>query len=148
MERKAYFWLVIVLGMIFVSMFIGLLFIFINKCISRRAQQFKINAQQSANHGFYAEGSQYHPKQLEEELPPLPARDPSLFSGPTAASYEDVVNLPDYVKVAEEAAPPPYQSAAAPVQKEACSDRYSVSTEAYDDVVLPGYESEDYDDVV
>ncbi|KAJ8275828.1 hypothetical protein COCON_G00075800 [Conger conger] len=140
---RQYFWLLIVLGIVFVSILIGLLFIWINNCITRTAEQYTINSQRSE---FYAESSQYHPKQLEEELPPLPARNPSFRSCSSSASYEDIDN-PEYVHVDEKAAPPPYQSRAAPVQEEACRDRDSVSTEAYDDVVPPGYESEDYDDV-
>ncbi|KAG9341451.1 hypothetical protein JZ751_019261 [Albula glossodonta] len=69
------------------------------------------------------------------------------FFGPSTASYEEIAALPDYVKMDEKVAPPPYQSAAIPVDVEPCPDRASVSTEAYDDVVPPGYDSEDYDDV-
>ncbi|KAJ8343030.1 hypothetical protein SKAU_G00329580 [Synaphobranchus kaupii] len=144
---REFFWLFVMLGMVIVSIVFGILFFVINKCINRRAEQFKINSQQTSNHEFYKD-SRYHPEQLEEELPPLPARHPYVPSCPSSVSYEDVTNLPDYVKVDEKAAPPPYQSTTTPVQNELCPDRNSVSTEAYDDVVLPGYESDqDYDDV-
>ncbi|KAJ8394740.1 hypothetical protein AAFF_G00043400 [Aldrovandia affinis] len=143
---REYFWLLLVLGMVFVSTLIGLLFLFINKCISRRADNYKTNSQQNASHEFYTD-SQYHPKQLEEDLPPLPPRNsPILPSCPKSASYEEMAPLPNYVKVDEKIAPPPYQSCAIPVP-EVCPDNYSVSTEGYDDVVQPGYESEDYDDI-
>lgn len=69
----------------------------------------------------------------------------SLFIS-ASVDYEDIAPLPEYVKVDEKIAPPPYQSSAKPVP-EGCPDNHSVSTEAYDDVVLPGYESEDYDDI-
>ncbi|KAG7483698.1 hypothetical protein MATL_G00041250 [Megalops atlanticus] len=144
---RQYFWLFVVLGMVFITTILGIIFFFINKCISKRAKQYKTNSQQNANNEFYTQSSLYHPKHLEEDLPPLPPRNINLPSCPSTTSYDDIATLPDYVKVDEKAAsPPPYKSTPTPMQK-ACPDRDSISTEAYDDVVPPGYESEDYDDV-
>ncbi|KAI1903726.1 hypothetical protein AGOR_G00030190 [Albula goreensis] len=144
---RDYFWLLVIVGMVMVSTLICIIFIFINKCISRRAATYKTNTLQNASQAFYAESNHYHPDKLEDDLPPLPPRNTNSPSCPSTASYEEIAALPDYVKMDEKVAPPPYQSAAIPVDVEPCPDRASVSTEAYDDVVPPGYDSEDYDDV-
>ncbi|KAG2459462.1 NUP88 protein, partial [Polypterus senegalus] len=64
------------------------------------------------------ESSQYHPKKLEDELPPLPPRDPSL---PKVKTKEDKLKMD--------------------------SKNNNTDSEDYDDVAVPGWVSEDYDDV-
>lgn len=62
--------------------------------------------------------------------------------------YEQVDNLPDYLKMEEDESPQAtHDQPHTPKSKEA-QDQDTLSTEAYDDVMAPpGYDSEDYDDV-
>ncbi|XP_069040387.1 uncharacterized protein [Lepisosteus oculatus] len=159
---RSYFWLWVTLGMVFVSIFLCFLFFLINKCIAKKEPTFFKPDPQPNN--YYARSSQYHPKDLGEELPPLPPRVLDFPSCPSAVSHfsdcsmekvtkcpEDTEKVPDYVKVV--ATPPLTErkevavAMAVPVPVPPCAPECQDSEE-YDDVVSPGYVSEDYDDVV
>ncbi|XP_018597315.1 uncharacterized protein scimp [Scleropages formosus] len=141
------FWLFLVIGMVLVSLVIGLIFLLINKCISKRAAQYK-NTFQNSKPQFYTQNSQYHPKHLEEQLPPLPPRNIAAPSSPASASYEDISSVPDYIKVDEKTPPPPYKQKETPQSMTTSLAHDTTSMDSYDDVISPAYESEDYDDVV
>ncbi|XP_021479360.2 uncharacterized protein LOC110537557 [Oncorhynchus mykiss] len=137
------FWLWVVLGMIFVSMVIGLIFFLINKCISKKAaEQYNTNTPSHTTPQYYAQSSKYHLKDLEDDLPPLPPRTQFLTSCPKTESYENLVGLPDYVKVDDNAPPPPYHHTETLV----CKDNDSLP-EDYDDIGADCQIEEDYDDL-
>ncbi|KAM6970047.1 uncharacterized protein scimp [Aplochiton taeniatus] len=137
---REYFWLLVIIGMIFVSVAIGITFFFVNKCIIKKADE-----NETISNNTYSRNNKYHPKDIEEDLPPLPPR--TQFST-EAQSYENLAEQLDYVKVDEDQ-PPPYQSIVPEACKDVCHDRDSVSTEAYDDIGVDdnGQEEEDYDDI-
>lgn len=65
---------------------------------------------------------------------------------PETESYENLVGLPDYVKVDDNAPPPPYHHTETVVCQDVCHDRDSIS-EDYDDIGADCQSEEDYDDV-
>ncbi|KAK6317240.1 hypothetical protein J4Q44_G00126400 [Coregonus suidteri] len=129
------FLLWVVLGMIFVSLVIGLIFVLINKCISKKAaEQSNTNTPSHTMPECYARSSKYHPKDLEDDLPPLPPRTQFLTSCPETESYENLADLPYNVKVDNKAPPPPYNHTETVVCQDVCHDCDSIS-EDYDDIV-------------
>lgn len=125
--------------MIFVSVVIGIIFLFINRCIIRKA-----DGNETKSNDTYVKSNKYHPKDIEEDLPPLPPRT-QFFT--EAQSYENLADQLDYVKVDEDL-PQPYEYTVPEACTDVCHDRDSVSTEAYDDIgVDDGQGEEDYDDV-
>ncbi|KAL4660583.1 SLP adapter and CSK-interacting membrane protein [Arapaima gigas] len=146
------FWLFLIIGMVLVCLIIGLIFLLINKCISKTAAIYKTNFQENSKPLFYTQNSQYHPKHLEEELPPLPPRNIVPPSRPESANYEDIPNVPDYIKVDEKTPtppppPPPYMQKETPLCTRMAQTNDTASMDSYDDVLTPAYESEDYDDI-
>eukprot|EP00063_Salmo_salar_P077800 XP_014052635.1 PREDICTED: uncharacterized protein LOC106603452 [Salmo salar] len=138
------FLLWVVLGMIFVSLVIGLIFVFINKCISKKAaEQYNRNTPSHTIPESYAQSSKYHPKDLEDDLPPLPPRTQFLTSYPEIESYENLAELPYNVKVDNEAPPPPYHHTETVVCQDVCHDRDSIS-EDYDDIGADCQTAEQY----
>ncbi|XP_071761319.1 uncharacterized protein scimp [Centroberyx gerrardi] len=138
---RKYIWLWVIIGIIFVSLVICLIFILINKCLSEDAESRTLRPHNG--HEYYTQSSKYHPKDLGEDVPPLPPR--TQFLTAEAQSYENLAELPDYVKVEDEVMlppPPPYQYSAPAAD---CSAD-NVSTEDYDDIGAEEGE-EDYDDV-
>ncbi|XP_071023555.1 uncharacterized protein [Oncorhynchus clarkii lewisi] len=136
------FLLWVVLGMIFVSLVIGLIFVFINKCISKKAaEQYNTNRPSHTIPESYAQflpmlsplsrSSKYHPKDLENDLPPLPPRTQFLTSYPEIKNCENLAELPYNVKVDNEAPPPPYHHTETEVCQDVCHDSIS---EDYDDI--------------
>nr|XP_046161677.1 uncharacterized protein LOC123999712 isoform X3 [Oncorhynchus gorbuscha] len=90
------FWLWVVLGMIFVSMVIGLIFILINQCISKKAaEQYNTNTPSRTTPQYYAQSSKYHLKDLEDDLPPLPPRTQFLTSCPKTLVCKDNDGIPE-----------------------------------------------------
>ncbi|XP_048873619.1 SLP adapter and CSK-interacting membrane protein-like [Brienomyrus brachyistius] len=143
---RPFYWLFLVAGMLLVSLIIGCIFLCINKYISRKAKEYKPNFPQNSTPQFYTQNSKYHPHHIEEDLPPLPPRNINLQ--PSFPSYEEISVPPDYIKVVEETPPPPpyqHQEPVERVKERPASD--GASMDSYDDVVAPGYVSEDYDDV-
>ncbi|CAB1352423.1 unnamed protein product, partial [Coregonus sp. 'balchen'] len=143
---REHFWLWVILGMIFVSLVISLIFILINKCISKKAaEQYNTNTSSHTTPEFYAQSSKYHPKDLEDDLPPLPPRTQFLTSCPKTESYENLAELPDYVKVDDKAPPPLYHHTDTLVCQDVSHDHDGIS-EDYDNIGAD-CQSEDYDDL-
>lgn len=63
---------------------------------------------------------------------------------PETESYENLVGLPDYVKVDDNAPPPPYHHTETLVCKDNCHDGIA---EDYDDIRADRQIEEDYDDL-
>ncbi|XP_067113621.1 SLP adapter and CSK-interacting membrane protein-like [Osmerus mordax] len=153
-QLREYFWLWIIIGMVFVSVAIGLTFYFINMWISKKADVFQTNSppdHTSNSPKFYVQNNSYHPKDIEEDLPPLPPRT-QFETCPEADSYENLAEPPDYVSLDDQIVPPPYIEQFTAVSQESCYDKHSVSSEDYDDIgkndCTEGRQSEeDYDDV-
>ncbi|XP_046873451.1 SLP adapter and CSK-interacting membrane protein-like [Hypomesus transpacificus] len=147
---REYFWLWIIIGMIFVSVVIGLTFYFINRWISKKAEVFRTNSPDHPSNSpeFYVQNNSYHPRDIENDLPPLPPRT-QFKTCPEADCYENLAEPPDYVSLDDQIVPPPYIKN---LSQECCYDKHSVSSEDYDDIgkndCNEGRQSEeDYDDV-
>ncbi|KAJ7996999.1 hypothetical protein DPEC_G00224360 [Dallia pectoralis] len=111
-------------------------------CISKKADEHSItNTPNHTTPEFYAQSSKYHPKDLGEDLPPLPSRSQFLTSSPDK-SYENLSELPGYVKEDEKAPPPLYYHTETLACQEDPHECDNIS-EDYDDIDV----EEDYDDV-
>ncbi|KAK2828405.1 hypothetical protein Q5P01_019439 [Channa striata] len=87
---RKFIWLWVIIGMIFVSVMIGLIFILINKCISRRGKHRLSQIQKPSS--FSVESNKY--QERESSIPPLPPR--TQFLTAEAQSYENLAEIPDY----------------------------------------------------
>ncbi|XP_013764305.1 ring-infected erythrocyte surface antigen isoform X1 [Pundamilia nyererei] len=84
---RKYLWLWVVVGMVFVSVVISIIFMFICKCISRKRGQHKIhNVKNEFN--FKTESNKYQQRNIETGTPPLPPRTQFLMA--EAQSYENL----------------------------------------------------------
>ncbi|XP_042074226.1 ring-infected erythrocyte surface antigen isoform X3 [Haplochromis burtoni] len=84
---RKYLWLWVVIGMVFVSVVISIIFMFICKCISRKRGQHKIhNVKNEFN--FKTESNKYQQRNIETGTPPLPPRTQFLLA--EAQSYENL----------------------------------------------------------
>ncbi|KAF3705818.1 hypothetical protein EXN66_Car021509 [Channa argus] len=92
---RKFLWLWVILGMIFVTVVISLVFFFINLCISRRGKHRILQLQKPSS--FNVESNKY--QEREPSIPPLPPR--TQFLTAEAQSYENLAEVPDY----EEALP-------------------------------------------
>ncbi|XP_070290509.1 uncharacterized protein [Salvelinus sp. IW2-2015] len=109
------------------------------------AEQYNTNCPSHTIPESYAQSSKYHPKDLKDDLTPLPPRTQFLTSYPKIENCENFAELPYNVKVDNEA-PPPYHHTETVVCQDVCHDRDSIS-EDYDDIGANCQSEEDYDDV-
>ncbi|KAM9498914.1 uncharacterized protein ACWYII_002090 isoform 1-T1 [Salvelinus alpinus] len=109
------------------------------------AEQYNTNWPSHTIPESYAQSSKYHPKDLKDDLTPLPPRTQFLTSYPKIENCENFAELPYNVKVDNEA-PPPYHHTETVVCQDVCHDRDSIS-EDYDDIGADCQSEEDYDDV-
>ncbi|XP_069001994.1 uncharacterized protein [Embiotoca jacksoni] len=92
---RKYIWLWVIVGMIFVSGIISLIFILINKCISRRGNLRLLQLQRS---DIKTESNKY--QQTSCETPPLPPRTQFITSA--AQSYENLAEDHDYEETTDQ----------------------------------------------
>lgn len=141
----------IIIGVLFFTLVISLIFLLINKCISNKVDQYQTKSHQKQPE-FHAKSSFYHPNNLEEDLPPLPPRT-QFETCPEAESYESLDEAPDYVTINDEVVvSPPYSHTMKSRDLDMNYDRHSVYSEDYDDVGKyddkeRDQSEEDYDDV-
>ncbi|XP_043996868.1 uncharacterized protein LOC122845003 [Gambusia affinis] len=84
---RKYIWVLVILGMVFVSVVISLIFILINKCISRKAGKHRI-LQLQERPEVKIESNKYQLTQSGNNTPPLPPR--TQFLTAVAQSYENL----------------------------------------------------------
>ncbi|XP_004551240.3 uncharacterized protein scimp [Maylandia zebra] len=84
---RKYLWLWVVVGMVFVSVVISIIFMFICKCISRKRGQHKIPTVKN-EFNFKTESNKYQQRNIETGTPPLPPRTQFLMA--EAQSYENL----------------------------------------------------------
>ncbi|XP_026225670.1 uncharacterized protein LOC113168848 isoform X2 [Anabas testudineus] len=93
---RKYLWLWVILGMIFVSVVICVIFLLINKCISRKGKH-RIS-QLEKRSVFPTESNKYQETNLVNHqplsTPPLPPR--TQFLTAEAQSYENLAEAPEY----------------------------------------------------
>ncbi|TDH05170.1 hypothetical protein EPR50_G00140670 [Perca flavescens] len=87
-----YRWLWIIIGVIFASGMVIIIFIFINKCISRRGKH-RISQLQRRSSDFTVESNKYQERSLQINTPPLPPR--TQFLTAEAQSYENLAEVPE-----------------------------------------------------
>ncbi|XP_005458314.1 uncharacterized protein LOC102083076 isoform X1 [Oreochromis niloticus] len=83
---RKYLWLWVVVGMVFVSVVISIIFLFICKCVSRKGKH-KINHLKK-EFNFKTESNKYQERSIETGTPPLPPRTQFLMA--EAQSYENL----------------------------------------------------------
>ncbi|XP_008426759.1 uncharacterized protein scimp [Poecilia reticulata] len=84
---RKYIWVLVILGMVFVSLVISLIFILINKCISRKGGKHRI-LQHQEKPNVKIESNKYQLTQPVTDTPPLPPR--TQFLTAEAQSYENL----------------------------------------------------------
>ncbi|XP_045896445.1 zinc finger protein 768-like [Micropterus dolomieu] len=89
---RKYIWLLVILGMIFVSVVISLIFFLINKCISRQGKHRISNLHKRSY--FNINSNKYQETTLKADVPPLPPR--TQFLTAEAQSYENLAEAPEY----------------------------------------------------
>ncbi|XP_038565292.1 DNA-directed RNA polymerase II subunit RPB1-like [Micropterus salmoides] len=89
---RKYIWLLVILGMIFVSVVISLIFFLINKCISRQGKHRISNLHKRSD--FNISSNKYQETTLKADVPPLPPR--TQFLTAEAQSYENLAEAPEY----------------------------------------------------
>ncbi|XP_040005989.1 titin-like [Xiphias gladius] len=89
---RKYFWALVIFGMIFVSCMISLIFLLINKCISRQ-EKHRISLLQRESL-FSVKSNEYQERDLEANIPPLPPR--TQFLTAEAQSYENLAEVPEH----------------------------------------------------
>ncbi|XP_051257798.1 DNA-directed RNA polymerase II subunit RPB1 [Dicentrarchus labrax] len=87
-----FFWVWVVAGIVFASLVICLIFLLINKCISRSGKH-RIS-QLNRGNGFKIESNKYQERDFKADIPPLPPR--TQFLTQAAQSYENLAEVPDY----------------------------------------------------
>ncbi|KAM9728559.1 uncharacterized protein scimp isoform 1-T2 [Menidia menidia] len=95
---RQYLWALVILGMIFVSVVISLIFLLVNKCISRKEKKRVFHLQGRSD--IKVESNKYHERNLDSEVPPLPPRTQFLTEG--AQSYENLSDEHDYEECADQ----------------------------------------------
>ncbi|XP_012719745.1 uncharacterized protein LOC105927523 [Fundulus heteroclitus] len=83
---RKYIWVLVILGMIFVSLVISLIFILINRCIFKKGKRQVLNLQGRSD--VKVESNKYQMRQVDSGTPPLPPRTQFLTAG--AQSYENL----------------------------------------------------------
>ncbi|XP_035864781.1 uncharacterized protein LOC116056118 isoform X3 [Sander lucioperca] len=174
---RKYLWLWVIIAVIFACGMISIIFIIINKCISRQGKH-RISQLQRRSSDFTVESNKYQERSFKIDTPPLPPR--TQFLTAEAQSYENLAevpecqNMPDYEQDKhdyEQAMPdyeqamPDYEQAIAdqsdyvkvededeevilpPPYKDPDPAEDNTSTEDYDDIVGEDQGEEDYDDV-
>ncbi|KTG34501.1 hypothetical protein cypCar_00032643 [Cyprinus carpio] len=148
---RQYFWTVLLLAIILVSLVIVMIFIIINVCISKRAARY--STQTKPNHdsdrNIKNQNNQVHHKDFEIEKPPLPPRDQFKSMESVDQGYEDLEPASDYVEVEDDLnLPAPQQPTFTPHYTTVETKSQDAVSEDYDDVEIPViYDSEDYDDI-
>ncbi|XP_026068191.1 uncharacterized protein LOC113049779 [Carassius auratus] len=146
-----YFWALLLLAIILVSLMIVMIFIIINVCISKRAARYSTQAKPNhyGDRNVKHENEQVHHKELEIEKPPLPSRDQFKSMESVDQGYEDLEPASDYVEVEDEMnLPAPQQPIFTPHYTTVETKSQDTVSEDYDDVEIPvNYDSEDYDDI-
>lgn len=84
---RKYFWVLVILGMVFVSLVVSLIFLVINKCISRKAGRLQLSQLQESS-DVRIKSNKYQATQPGSKTPPLPPR--TQFLGAEAQSYENL----------------------------------------------------------
>ncbi|KAM4726913.1 uncharacterized protein scimp [Anableps anableps] len=83
---RKYIWVLVILGMFFVSLVISLIFILINKCISRKGKHQILQLQERPD--IKTESNKYQMTQPGSDTPPLPPR--TQFLTAETLSYENL----------------------------------------------------------
>ncbi|XP_030603159.1 uncharacterized protein scimp [Archocentrus centrarchus] len=83
---RKHMWLWVVFGMVFMSVVISIIFLFICKCVSRRGKH-RI-ARLKKEHSFRTESNKYQDRNTEAGIPPLPPR--TQFLTAETQSYENL----------------------------------------------------------
>ncbi|KAI7813545.1 SLP adapter and CSK-interacting membrane protein-like [Triplophysa rosa] len=148
---RSYFWAILLLAIIALSLVIIMIFIIINVCISKKVTSYHTQTK-SNNYSDIKLKNQDNPvfhKNVENEKPPLPPRDQFQSMDSVDQGYEHVEPLPDYVVVEESAPAEPQQPFTPQYATVETKSQDGVSVEEdYDDVEMPAnYDSEDYDEV-
>ncbi|XP_065819358.1 protein P200 isoform X1 [Labrus bergylta] len=90
-------WIWVIVGMIFVSVVISVIFILINRCISRRARRRFMSPHLLNRRSDDTNSSnKYQERNFKAITPPLPPR--TQFNTAEAQSYENLAEVPDYVQ--------------------------------------------------
>ncbi|XP_031164110.1 uncharacterized protein LOC116056118 isoform X1 [Sander lucioperca] len=96
---RKYLWLWVIIAVIFACGMISIIFIIINKCISRQGKH-RISQLQRRSSDFTVESNKYQERSFKIDTPPLPPR--TQFLTAEAQSYENLAevpecqNMPDY----------------------------------------------------
>ncbi|XP_077062655.1 uncharacterized protein scimp [Siphateles boraxobius] len=147
---RQYFWTILLLAIILVSLVTVIIFIFINVCISKRVARYSTQAKSNHYDGtnLKKQDNQVCHINLENEKPPLPSRDQFKSVDSVDNSYEDVEPVPDYIEVEESTPSAPKQSIFTPHYTTVEKKSQDQESEDYDDVETPANcDSEDYDDI-
>ncbi|XP_017284645.1 GRIP and coiled-coil domain-containing protein PFC0235w-like [Kryptolebias marmoratus] len=113
---RRYIWVIVIIGMIFCSLVVSLIFLIINKCISRKGKHRILRLQERSDTNI--ESNKYHERNLDSSgpapsLPPrtqfLTADTPGFEQADDEHDYEQMPDCeqstdqqPDYVKMEEE----------------------------------------------
>ncbi|XP_034539167.1 uncharacterized protein LOC117812490 [Notolabrus celidotus] len=84
----------VIIGMIFVSVVISVIFILINKCISKRGKHKITNPSLQKGTAFKVSSNKYQETNLKGNIPSLPPR--TQFLTAEAQSYENLAEVPNY----------------------------------------------------
>ncbi|CAJ1063395.1 uncharacterized protein LOC113168848 isoform X2 [Xyrichtys novacula] len=93
LSRK-YMWIWVICGMIFVSMVICLIFVLINRCISKKGKHKITSSSLDKRTAFIVSSNKYQETTLKASNPPLPPR--TQFGPEVGQSYENLAEVPDY----------------------------------------------------
>nr|XP_020454283.1 uncharacterized protein LOC109959350 [Monopterus albus] len=85
--------LLVIIGMIFASVVLGLIFFFINKCISRRGKHRISQLQKKSSLSVRSVKSENKYQERNLDIPALPSRKQFLTAA--AQSYENLAEVPD-----------------------------------------------------
>ncbi|XP_010729430.3 uncharacterized protein scimp [Larimichthys crocea] len=88
---RKYIWLFVIFGILFSSLVIILIFLLINKCISRAAKHRLTPLQRRSD--FSVQSNKYQETYLKTDNPPLPPR--TQFLTADAQSYENLAEVSD-----------------------------------------------------
>nr|XP_046266249.1 uncharacterized protein LOC124070405 isoform X1 [Scatophagus argus] len=91
---RRYLWLWVIVGMILASFVIILIFLLINKCISRKGKHRISHLQKGSN--YSVKSNKYQERIFNTATPPLPPR--TQFLTAEAQSYENLAEVPDHVQ--------------------------------------------------
>ncbi|XP_078122727.1 uncharacterized protein scimp [Sander vitreus] len=89
---RKYLWLWMIIAVIFACGMISIIFIIINKCISRQGKH-RISQLQRRSSDFTVESNKYQERSFKIDTPPLPPR--TQFLTAEAQSYENLAEVPE-----------------------------------------------------